>query len=150
MYDRDVGRLACIECRGPLALDNVLNRDSQSDELIEGDLWCQRCSRKYRVRNGIPRFVPEGSDYNASWDYKWTKIDQGRGINYEMIDRERYGPFIHNLFDTNSHGGVAFDHCQGLILPVCCLTVLPSEHRVPQLGQTPGPPPWLCILASCT
>ncbi len=87
---------------------------------MTGELVSRPSGNRYFIRNGIPRFV-EQSGYNRSWDYKWTAIDQGKGLNYKILDKADPAYRIHDLFDRNSHGGKAFRHASGgLALDVGC------------------------------
>ena len=73
MTEEDLNILCCPQC-------------TRSLKLFEGYLRCPLCLVRYPIINGIPRFILE-TDYNKTWDYKWTVLDGGRGYNYELLNR---------------------------------------------------------------
>jgi SAM-dependent methyltransferase len=118
VYAEDVALLRCPRTRETLTLDRV-DRRAEDGEVLEGVLRNESGS-DYPIRNGIPRFVEDLAE-NRTWDYKWTSIDRGRGLNYRIIDRSDPAYEIHDIFDRNSHDGAAFQHARGrLALDVGC------------------------------
>jgi len=112
MYSDDVELLRCPATGERLELvDYVADADG---EVITGKLRSVS-GRIYPIRNGIPRFV-EPSTYNMTWDYKWTQIDQGKGLNYRILNKADRAYAIHDLFDRNSHGDHAFRRAAGSIV----------------------------------
>jgi ubiquinone/menaquinone biosynthesis C-methylase UbiE/uncharacterized protein YbaR (Trm112 family) len=110
LYSEDLALLCCPLTFEPLELvDPVADADG---EIIAGNLCSVLSGNLYPIRNGIPRFV-EQSAYNESWDYKWTSIDQGKGLNYKTLDKNDKAYRIHDLFDRNNHGGRAYRHAEG-------------------------------------
>ena len=108
MFERDLDLL-----RDPATgsrLDLETTRRSEAGEVLEGELVAGE--RRYPIRNGIPRFVDDPS-YNASWNYTWTEIDAGRGLNYRIVDRSDPAYEIHDLFDRNGHDGRAWRGATG-------------------------------------
>lgn len=103
--------LACPACQGDL--DWHERAEVEGDDVIEGSLVCSGCAKGYAVRNGIARFVDGLAGYNSSWNYKWTEIDRGRGLNHRIIDPSDPAHDIHDTYDRNSHGGTAFAKMQG-------------------------------------
>jgi SAM-dependent methyltransferase len=118
MYADDLNLLCCPVTAEPLELvDAVMDTDG---EIIDGSLRSVPSGKTYLIRNGIPRFV-QSSNYNSSWDYKWTVIDRGKGLNYRILDKADPAYRIHDLFDRNDHGGKAFQHAEGrLALDLGC------------------------------
>jgi SAM-dependent methyltransferase len=118
VYLDDVNLLCCPATTEPLELvDAVMDADG---EIVSGELRSAPSGKLYPIRNGIPRFV-QPSAYNSSWDYKWTAIDRGKGLNYRILDKNDPAYRIHDLFDRNDHGGRAFRHAGGrLALDVGC------------------------------
>jgi uncharacterized protein YbaR (Trm112 family)/ubiquinone/menaquinone biosynthesis C-methylase UbiE len=58
MKPRLLDLLACPMCGGDLRwADGMAVR--AADEVIEGDLECQTCARRYPIRRGIPRMLPD-------------------------------------------------------------------------------------------
>lgn len=107
----DNSEFVCVACRGDLAWRSTVETDG--DDVLTGTLACTVCEKHYPVRNGIARFVDDLEGYNSSWNYKWTAIDQGRGLNYRIIDQSDPAYAVHDLFDRNSHGGSAFARMRG-------------------------------------
>ncbi|HEV7905453.1 MAG TPA: methyltransferase domain-containing protein [Pyrinomonadaceae bacterium] len=62
MKNRLLQYLACPACEGELALASVAARDEARGwvEILEGELACKRCARRFAVRRGVPRFVEAG------------------------------------------------------------------------------------------
>jgi ubiquinone/menaquinone biosynthesis C-methylase UbiE/uncharacterized protein YbaR (Trm112 family) len=119
MYHEDIELLCCPDCRADLHLSEIEKTD-EDGEILSGTLHCRACSTSYVIRDGIPRFVSE-TTYNQSWDYKWVEIDQGRGLNYKILDKADPAYRIHDLFDRNSHGGHAYATLKGaLALEIGC------------------------------
>lgn len=120
MYDSALALLACPHCRGDLAL-SAETRDPDDGEILEGALGCVSCGKSFPVTNGIPRFVTEDSGYNPTWNYKWTKIDRGRGLNYKILDRSDPAFETHNVFDCNGYEGRAHECATGRsVLDIGC------------------------------
>lgn len=110
MYESDLDLLRC-----PVSGTNVsatrIDVSADDGEILEGELASADGSHTYPITNGIPRFV-EQSSYNESWDYKWTSIDRGRGLNYRIADKDDPAYGLHDIFDRNSHDGRAWDHAR--------------------------------------
>lgn len=118
MYLDDLSLLCCPATAEPLELAS--GTADTNGEIVTGQLRSVVSGNLYPVRNGIPRFV-ESSAYNSTWDYKWTVIDRGRGLNYRILDKADLAYRTHDLFDRNDHGGRAFRHAEGrLALDVGC------------------------------
>lgn len=119
MYESDLGLLRCPASGATL---NIARVDATADdgEILEGELASGGGGHTYPITNGIPRFV-ERSSYNESWDYKWTAIDRGRGLNYRIADKSDPAYELHDIFDRNSHGGRAWDHARDkMVLDIGC------------------------------
>jgi ubiquinone/menaquinone biosynthesis C-methylase UbiE/uncharacterized protein YbaR (Trm112 family) len=95
---------------GVLTLTRVDQEDADG-EVLEGELQSQS-GRTFPIRNGIPRFVDDPGD-NSTWEYKWTAIDRGRGLNYRIIDKSDPAYEVHDLFDRNDHDGTAHASARG-------------------------------------
>jgi SAM-dependent methyltransferase len=93
-------------CNADLSLQ--IDELEQTRFVIRGSLRCTRCGATFPVRNGIPRFLDRVDGYNPTWNYKWTAIDRGRGINYRILDKQDPAYELHDLYDRNSHEGRAF------------------------------------------
>lgn len=50
-------QLACPECKGELELRN---EEIKKNEIINGELYCQRCDETYEIEDGIPNLLPPG------------------------------------------------------------------------------------------
>ncbi len=59
MKHRLLEYLACPACEGELALASVGGRDESRGwvEILEGELACKICARRFAVRRGVPRFA---------------------------------------------------------------------------------------------
>lgn len=51
--------LACPACAGELSLESA---ERANNEIIGGELCCESCSKRFAVRDGIPRFADLASD----------------------------------------------------------------------------------------
>ncbi|MEZ5909462.1 MAG: methyltransferase domain-containing protein [Hyphomicrobiaceae bacterium] len=111
MLAKDNAELACSRCKADLAWQSQAT--VEGDDVIEGVLACTGCHATFPVRNGIARFVDGLAGYNAMWNYKWTEIDRGRGLNYRIIDPSDPAYDIHDIYDRNSHDGEAFKRMRG-------------------------------------
>ena len=114
MYEHDLSLLVCPKTLAPLTLRDGMQRDPVDGEIIAGELVSPD-DRVYPIVNGIPRFV-DGTGYNPSWDFKWTEIDRGEGLNYRLLD-----PGVENLFELNSHCDQAWRRMRGgVVLDIGC------------------------------
>ncbi len=55
MRQRLLQYLACPECGGAIELLSVAH--TEDDEILEGDLKCDNCARRFPIVRGVPRFV---------------------------------------------------------------------------------------------
>jgi uncharacterized protein YbaR (Trm112 family)/ubiquinone/menaquinone biosynthesis C-methylase UbiE len=74
--------LVCPECQEPLECRPATV--AADGDIVTGELRCARCDGRFRIENGIPRFVPS-ENYGASFGYQWNKfrreqIDSLQGI----------------------------------------------------------------------
>jgi ubiquinone/menaquinone biosynthesis C-methylase UbiE/uncharacterized protein YbaR (Trm112 family) len=119
MFAEDIKFLCCPLTKEFLIINQVLKTDIDG-EILEGELKSISSAKIYPITNGIPRFV-FNKQYNATWDYKWTQIDKGQGLNYRITNKLDSAYQIHDLFDRNSHGGAAYQHARGkLALDIGC------------------------------
>ncbi len=117
MYEEDLPLLRCPSSGQALSILKVSKKASDG-EILEGTLGTS--TTQYEIRNGIPRFIEDVS-YNASWDFKWHALDGGRGLNYRILDKNDSAYQIHDIYDRNSHDGVAFESARGqLVLDIGC------------------------------
>lgn len=114
MFAEDVKYLCCPLTYEPLEIICVTEQDSDG-EIIEGELASMPSCNKYIITNGIPRFVKD-KEYNKTWDYKWTQIDKGKGLNYKVTDPNDLAYRIHDIFDRNNHGGRAYQYVKGRVV----------------------------------
>ena len=120
MYDEDIALLRCPETMDPLTLVEATLRD-EDGEILTGTLKGVTQGKTYPIENGIPRFT-EKTGYNRTWDFKWTRIDRGRGLNYRMIDPDHpSGMQYDNIYDRNAYDGRALKHMRDrLVLDIGC------------------------------
>lgn len=88
MKESIIESLYCPHCHKKLESE-VIKIDC--GEIKEGTLICNRCFKKYTIRNYIPRFVEE-DNYASSFGLEWnkhaqTQIDKFNGTN---ISRDRF------------------------------------------------------------
>jgi SAM-dependent methyltransferase/uncharacterized protein YbaR (Trm112 family) len=108
----DASDLACPACHGDLVIAEAVR--SEADRyVIEGTLRCETCGTSFPIRGGIPRFLAGVAGYNTSWNYKWTEIDRGRGLNHRILDKADPAYDLHDIYDRNSHRGRAFTAMRG-------------------------------------
>jgi uncharacterized protein YbaR (Trm112 family)/SAM-dependent methyltransferase len=76
----------CPRCHGDLVV-----RESDGDEVVEGALGCGRCGRSYPVRGGIPRFAGGDEQYTDTFGRQWTRwrSTQHDSLNGTTIYAER-------------------------------------------------------------
>ncbi len=79
--------IVCPSCKESLAAKGPW----VNDEIIEGELFCERCQMKWPVVGGIPRFVDVGDGYCENFGQQWnrfkkTQIDSFSG-NTHSKDR---------------------------------------------------------------
>lgn len=62
---------SCLNCKGH-ALH--LKEATEQDELpVDGEIICRQCGSSYRIRAGVPRFIPDES-YAGSFGFQWNKF----------------------------------------------------------------------------
>jgi Methylase involved in ubiquinone/menaquinone biosynthesis len=117
MYKHHIDLLRCPHTGAALKLDKA-DSCAEDGEILEGVL--STGLHTYQIRNGIPRFVDDIS-YNDSWDYKWRVLDGGHAYNYRILDKTDPAYQIHDIFDRNDHGGLAFKAATGrVVLDIGC------------------------------
>jgi SAM-dependent methyltransferase len=79
----------CPKCRSSTL--SINGTDQQKNEIIKGDLLCNRCGASYPVKDTIPRFV-HGRSYTDSFGFQWhlhrkTQLDSytGRPISRNRL-----------------------------------------------------------------
>lgn len=81
MTDKTLLVLRCISCEGKLKVNK--EKERLGKHLVEGELKCTKCKKKYPVRNAIPRFVKDDM-YVSSFSFEWqthkqTQLDSVSG-----------------------------------------------------------------------
>jgi len=64
--------LACPACSQEASLQ-VTAEVTQGKYIIMGKLVCTECAAEYRIRDGIPRFVPAEDNYCENFGFQWHK-----------------------------------------------------------------------------
>ncbi|MCC6524397.1 MAG: methyltransferase domain-containing protein [Polyangiaceae bacterium] len=82
MKQQLLSSLVCVRCQSALELRNAVRLGR---EIARGELVCRACGQSYPVRDGIPRFVPNGA-YAASFGREWhwfrgVQIDARNGAD---------------------------------------------------------------------
>jgi uncharacterized protein YbaR (Trm112 family)/ubiquinone/menaquinone biosynthesis C-methylase UbiE len=72
--------IACPECGGDFELVAPAQRDEGGD-IVDGRLACKRCTRKFPIRNGIPRLLPDQLSAierktSAAFGWQWHKFTE--------------------------------------------------------------------------
>jgi uncharacterized protein YbaR (Trm112 family)/protein-L-isoaspartate O-methyltransferase len=80
MKPRLLQYLACPDCGGDLALSRV---GEESGEILDGELGCGGCGRKFPIERGVPRLLPSGlgalhAEVAASFGWEWNHFDEIR------------------------------------------------------------------------
>jgi SAM-dependent methyltransferase len=72
--------LECLSCQGEICLETVAERDG--DEVLEGNLQCVLCGRRFPIVRGVPRFVDlaevdeEKAATAFSFGWEWQHFSQ--------------------------------------------------------------------------
>ncbi len=80
--------LACLACKGELECRPT---ETDSDEIVAGELVCFACDKSYPITNGIPRFVP-ADNYASSFGYQWNlfRKEQIDSFNGTSLSADRF------------------------------------------------------------
>jgi len=118
MFPEDVQYLCCPISHKPLEISQVFETNVDG-EILSGELYYPVSGNKYPIKNGIPRFVFD-KEYNKTWDYKWTQIDRGKGLNYRVVDKSD-PMYRDHIFDLNNYNGQAYRHARDkVVLDIGC------------------------------
>lgn len=119
MYAEEINYLCCPLTKERLRIEEISVQEADG-EILEGKLASILSGNIYQIINGIPRFVKD-KEYNKTWDYKWTAIDAGKGLNYRVADKNDPAYEIHDIFDRNNYGGQAYLPVKGkVVLDIGC------------------------------
>lgn len=88
MKRRLLDLLACPACRTQLEITVV---DEQNGDILEGELLCPTCGKKFPITNSIPRFV-EAHNYADSFGLQWNKYAR------LQLDSQNGTTFSHERF----------------------------------------------------
>lgn len=82
MYKEHLSYLVCPMCKGDL---DLIIKEECDEQVKEGALRCEKCSKEYPITNSIARFVPQ-SNYADSFGYEWnmhkkTQHDLNTGVD---------------------------------------------------------------------
>lgn len=83
--------LACPACQGALICEP--SSRGPDLEIVSGELRCGGCSKRFPIRDSIPRFV-EGDDYTTSFGYQWNRfrLEQVDSRNGLTLSAGRFFP----------------------------------------------------------
>ena len=70
MREKLLELLCCPKCKSEIVCNAT---EMKGNEVVEGDLTCQKCVINYSIENGIPRFVDK-KNYSSSFGYQWNKF----------------------------------------------------------------------------
>jgi uncharacterized protein YbaR (Trm112 family)/ubiquinone/menaquinone biosynthesis C-methylase UbiE len=86
-----VERLACPECRGPVAV--VESRQETALRILQGTLRCTSCGQRYPIEKGVPRLVKAADDvrevcrrFSFQWLSRWNGVFESRSRCYGFND----------------------------------------------------------------
>ena len=96
MKKADLPVFCCPKCKKELFFTAIRACSSiDAEDVLEGDISCNYCSRHYPVRNGIPRFVPD-NDYADSFGFQWRRFHSLlQGKNQKEGARIRFNATTH-------------------------------------------------------
>lgn len=85
MFRKLLEILACPTCKGSLQASN------NGENIEDGDLSCEKCSKAYPVVNGIPRFI-QTENYASSFGYQWNRFrkEQIDSFNGTTLSADRF------------------------------------------------------------
>jgi len=83
--------LACPACEGALRLNSVASENLAACDVAEGELACEKCSARYPIIRGVPRFVPTES-YASSFGFQWNRFHQLQvdSVMHNDLSRDRF------------------------------------------------------------
>ncbi len=109
MRRRFLDLLACPDCGADLAVAEA-RVEADEDDLVEGELACEGCGRRFPVRRRVPVFVDE-SQYADSFGWQWQR--------YAQLQRDSYNgtSIVRNTILKRS--GWTPGHLAGKLLVEC-------------------------------
>ena len=78
--------LACPDCAGDAAL-RLLDETTDGDEIVTGQLVCNRCARHWPIERGIPRFAGPAEDYATAFGWQWRRW---RAVQIDHLNGHRF------------------------------------------------------------
>jgi SAM-dependent methyltransferase/uncharacterized protein YbaR (Trm112 family) len=115
MKEKLIDFLACPDCLGNLTCEiTETSSDLPWQEILEGQLCCRQCSKRYLIRNGLPRFRSdeqvEGKVQKTvdGFGYEWSKFNHQISDTY-MSQRQNFYDFIHPVTAEFFEGKIVLD-----------------------------------------
>ena len=108
MRRRFLELLACPDCLAPVALAEV--RAEAGDDVIEGELACEECERRFPIRRRVAVFVDE-SQYAESFGWQWQR--------YAPLQRDSYNGTGLVRRTILNRSGWSPEHLAGKLLVEC-------------------------------
>jgi|SRR5208282_1450992 len=75
MRQETLDLLNCPSCQGALCIKEVAEEDGSTGNIVEGQLECVGCAKRYPVLRSVPRFVP-AENYASSFGFQWQRFQQ--------------------------------------------------------------------------
>jgi SAM-dependent methyltransferase len=93
MKERLLQLLACPSCKGDLRLSSVTESDESRGwrEIVEGELICDSCARRFAVHRGVPRFADAGeieaekASTAENFGWQWQHFTQNDELYGEQL-----------------------------------------------------------------
>jgi SAM-dependent methyltransferase len=87
--------LICPSCQGTLRVQEVAEEDASTGNIVEGQLECFSCGKRYPILRSLPRFVA-AENYAASFGFQWHRFDR------VQIDKATGNSFSRDRFDAGT------------------------------------------------
>jgi SAM-dependent methyltransferase len=82
MKHRALNVLVCPACKADLLAEIAV---VEGNEILDGTLTCSSCGARYPIRDGVPRFVPDGlyaSSFGRQWNwFRTVQLDSETGTS---------------------------------------------------------------------
>jgi len=85
MYPHHLHLLACPLCKAPLRLSG---EQESAGQVIQGELACSACERRFPILAGVPRFVAN-ENYAAGFGLEWNRHARTQYDSYSGIPASR-------------------------------------------------------------
>jgi SAM-dependent methyltransferase len=87
--------LICPSCQGALRVQEVAEEDVSTGNIVEGQLECAACAKRYPILRSLPRFVA-AENYASSFGFQWQRFDR------VQVDKATGNSFSRDRFDAGT------------------------------------------------